>query len=289
VSGARPPPPGAADRGWVPEVLGPEGPVRHDRAPLLAQASRPDASPLALGFVALLALIAGVAALQLANFVAAQFERSSLLGALTLSVLAPGAVLLLWSGWREWRGYAVLGAVEGLRADLASENDARARAAAERWLKAIQAPPGTLGVALATTDAATLRALLRAGPLRELEAQTAEAGRRAALQVLAATAVSPWPGLDGVIIVWRALRLVREVAALHGMRPGAAGTLRLLRHATLDAATVIAADVAVTALEDSLFTSPLLGGLAGQAAGAAIAARRMLRLAHAVGQGCRPL
>ncbi len=277
------------ERGWVPEVLGPEGPVRHGQAAVLRPLPRPGATPLTLGVAGLLALIAGVAALQLANFVAAQFERSALLGALTLALLAPGAGLLLWSGWREWRGYAALGDVEGLRADLASDNEARARAAADRWLKAIQAPPGTLGVALATTDAATLRALLRAGPVRELEAATTEAGRRAALQVLAATAVSPWPGLDGMIILWRALRLVREVAALHGMRPGAAGTWRLLRRATLDAAVVVAADVAVTSLEESLFTSPLLGGMAGQAAGAAIAARRMLRLAHAVGQGCRPV
>lgn len=281
---------GAPDgRGWLPGVQGAEGPVRHGDVPRILPVPRPGATPFALGAVAVLALLAGVAALQLANFTVAQFERSAWLGGLTLALLAPGALLLLWSGWREWRGYAALGEVEGLRADLAGEDAARARAAAARWLGATGAAPGTLGVALATTDAATLRALLRAGPVRELEAATAEAGRRAALQVMAATAVSPWPGLDGVIILWRALRLVREVAALHGMRPGAAGTWRLLRRATLDAATVVAADVAITSLEESLFTSPLLGGIAGQAAGAAIAARRMLRLAHAVGQGCRPV
>jgi len=279
-------PPG---RGWLPGVDGPEGPVRHGAPRSLAPLPRPGMTPLVAGLLGAVALALGLLVLEAANLAVLLFTRSWLEGAVALLVLAPGAMLLLWAGWAEWRGYAALGEVEGLRAALAGEDAARARAAATTWLRAIGAPEGTLSVALATTDAATLRALLRDGPARELEAATAEAGRRAALQVLAATAVSPWPGLDGAITLWRALRLVREVAALHGLRPGAAGTWRLLRRAMLDAAAVVAADLAVTALEESLFTSPLLGGMAGPAAGAAISARRMLRLAHAVGQGCRPV
>jgi hypothetical protein len=40
---------------------------------------------------------------------------------------------------------------------------------------------------------------------------------------------------------------------------------------------------------EALFSSPALGGLAGQATAAAVAARRMIRLSHAVAEVCRPL
>jgi hypothetical protein len=52
---------------------------------------------------------------------------------------------------------------------------------------------------------------------------------------------------------------------------------------------VAAADVAAAAVTEAVFNSPALGGLAGQATAAAVGARRMIRLAHAVAQVCRPL
>nr|WP_282572233.1 DUF697 domain-containing protein [Roseomonas acroporae] len=136
-------------------------------------------------------------------------------------------------------------------------------------------------------DLATLRGLLEAGPLATLDERSLALGREAALQVLAMTAVSPSPGLDGVLVVWRGVRLVRQVAALHGLRPGLLGTVRLLRRVAFDAAGVAATDVAVTTLADAVMTSPMAGGLVGTAAGSAVAARRMLRLARAASEACR--
>jgi len=278
------------NRGWLPGSTGPAGPVRHEAvAALPGPAVGGGMSSWTLGAAAVLVLLGVLGLLEVANFIAAQFARAAWLGVLTLALVTPALAALFWSILREWRGYAALRHVEAIRAGLASEDAARARASAGLWLSAIGAAPATIEVAMRAQDAATLRALLRAGPARELEAATTEAGRRAALQVLAATAVSPWPGLDGIIVVWRALRLVREVARLHGMRPGTLGTLRLFRRVTMDAGAVAAADVAVSALAEALFRSPLAGGLAGHTAGAAVAAQRMLRLSHAIGQGCRPL
>ena len=85
------------------------------------------------------------------------------------------------------------------------------------------------------------------------------------------------------------MRLVRQVAALHRFRPGTLGTLRLFQRVALDAGSVAAADIAAAAVTEAVFNSHALGGLAGQATGAAVAARRMLRLSHAVAQVCRPL
>lgn len=206
----------------------------------------------------------------------------------TALVLCTSSVMV-WSIIREWRGYAALGDIDWLRAGLQSQDITAAQRYAKDWLLAIGEEPKALQVMTNAPDAATLRALLRSGPITRLERQTSSAGRSATLQVLAATAVSPWPGLDGVIVVWRGFRLVRDVAHIHGLRPGTIGTLRLFRRVTMDAAGVAAADIAIAALTEALFNSPLGGALAGQATGSAVAARRMLRLAFATAESCRPL
>ena len=101
------------------------------------------------------------------------------------------------------------------------------------------------------------------------------------------TAVSPSPGLDALVFAWRGVRLVRQVAALHGLRPGMVGTIGLLRRTLLDAATVAATDVAVDAAARALLSNKLLEHFAGEAAAGALAARRMLRLARVAAEACR--
>ncbi len=53
--------------------------------------------------------------------------------------------------------------------------------------------------------------------------------RSGARQTGVAVAVSPLVVVDVGFALWRTLRMVREIAALYGARPGMAGTLRLLR------------------------------------------------------------
>jgi len=104
-----------------------------------------------------------------------------------------------------------------------------------------------------------------------------------------ATAVVPSPALDGVFIAWRGLRLVREVAAIHSLRPGFAGTLRLLRRTLFEASAVAAADVAITAAVSAVTTNPLVASVVGDAATGAVAARRMVLLSRATSRACRIL
>jgi putative membrane protein len=194
--------------------------------------------------------------LELGNFTAAQFDRAPWLGWLTVALLAPACAALLWSAVREWRGLAALKTADEVRVGLQSEDLKVARTQADNWLKAISAEPEVVSSVQSARDAETLRSLLRTGPLAKLDQEVSASGRAAALRVLAATAVSPWPGLDGVIVIWQSLRLVRHVARLYGLRPGALGTLRLLRRATTDASTVAAAEIAVAACNrDSLPSS----------------------------------
>jgi uncharacterized membrane protein YcjF (UPF0283 family) len=88
---------------------------------------------------------------------------------------------------------------------------------------------------------------------------------------------------------WCGVRLIRQVATLHGMRPGLMGTLALLRRTALSAATVAATEVAVNAATHAIMNHPLLRHLAGDVAGAGVAARRMIVLARAAAMACSPL
>jgi putative membrane protein len=229
----------------------------------------------------------GLAALDAANFVVDQFGRGPLQGWATLGVVVAGFGLLASGAWRELRSLAALRAVDQARVAFARQDLETARAEALRWAGGV-AEAASLQPALRQAGSTEeLRALLEGGPLRLLDAEAAGLGRVAAVQAFSVTAVSPSPGLDALIFAWRGVRLVRQVAALHGLRPGFIGTIALLRRTLFDAAAVAATDVAVDAAARALLSNKLLEQFAGEAAAGAVAARRMLRLARVAAEACR--
>ena len=229
----------------------------------------------------------GLAGLDAANFVVDQFGRGPVQGWATLGVVGLGFGLLAGGAWRELRSLAALRAVDRARAAFARQDLETARAEALRWAGGV-AEAASLQPALRQAGSTEeLRALLEGGPLRLLDAEAAGLGRVAAVQAFSITAVSPSPGLDALVFAWRGVRLVRQVAALHGLRPGFAGTIALLRRTLFDAATVAATDVAVDAAARALLSNKLLEQFAGEAAAGAVAARRMLRLARVAAEACR--
>jgi putative membrane protein len=244
------------------------------------------------GTLALLAsgagvLVLGLAGLQAGNFVAAQFARGPALGWLTLAVAVSGFGLIGAGIWRELRGLLALRTVDHLRAALA--DPARTRAAARAWAEDLPDGAALLPALAALEDPAAIRALLRAGPVAGMQARAERLGQVAAVQVFAAASAVPSPALDGLLVAWRGARLVRQVAELHGLRPGTLATLSLLRRTALSAASVAAADMAVDAASRAFLTSPALRHLAGDVAGAAVAARRLVVLARAASAACCPL
>ena len=247
----------------------------------------PGTIPLVLGGVGLLAV--GLSALGTINFVLDQFARSPALGILTAAIGLAGFGLVGAGIWRELRGLFGVETVDRLRAELAGPDPLRARPALRRWLAGL--PEGApMAAALdAVDDPATLRSLLRAGPLADLRTRADALGRTAAVQAFAAAAAVPSPAFDGLIIAWRGTRLVRQIAELHGLRPGLIGTFALLRRTMLSAAGVVAADLAANTLTRALLSNPLLQHVAGDVAGAGLAARRMIVLARATAAACSPL
>ncbi len=254
--------------------------------PLPRSRSAPGSLTLMLGGLAV--LVVGFALLQIANFVADQFARGPLLGTLTLAIALGGLGLLGLAVWREIAGLFAIAAVDGLRADFASGDAERMRMAARSWLGRL--PEGDQYAMIgASAEPAALLGLLRAGPVAMLRSQADALGREAAVQIFAATAAIPSPALDGLLVAWRGIRLVRQVAVLHGLRPGLLGTFALLRRALLSAAGTAAANLAVDTLARAVLSNPLLQHLAGDVAGASVAARRTLVLARVAAAACSPV
>ena len=274
------PPSPRLDFGWE-QTVGPAP------APLLVVAAGQRWSAPALIAAGLAVLLLGLAALNVVGFVADQYGRTPLLGWLTLFVAAGGFALLILGFKRELEGLAGLAEVERGRAAVATGDYAPARMALLTWAARMPAAATVMPQLHGARDLPTMLALLESGPLQTLDKTAVAAGRSAALQALAVTAVLPSPALDGLFIAWRGVRLVREVAVIHGLRPGVAGTLKLLRRTLFEASLVAATDVAINAAVTAVTTNPLVASVVGDAATGAVAARRMVLLARATSRACR--
>jgi len=221
--------------------------------------------------------------------VSSLFDRWNLLGWLGLASLVVALALIGLGISREFRNLWALRRVDHLRAELASGEINRIQRAAQRWLEALPEHTGILPALAATDTPDALLALLRSGPGKELQEATDMLGRSAALQSVAIVAATPSPALDVLTVGWCGVRLIRQVSVLYGMRPGVLGTVALLQKTALAAASVAATEIAVNAATHAVVSHPILRHLAGEVAGAGVAARRMIVLARAAGAACSPL
>jgi putative membrane protein len=237
------------------------------------------AGVLALGFPTLWA----------AWLVGALFDRAIWLGWVGLAVVVTGFGLISTGIGRELCGLAALRRVDRLRAELASGEVKRMITAAQHWIEVLPQHRALLPVLIAAETPESVLALLRAGPVTALRDGADALGRTAALQAGAIVAATPSPALDVLTVGWRGVRLVRQVASLHGMRPGLIATLALLQRTILAAASVAATQLVVNATAHAIVSHPLLRHLVGDVAGAGVAARRMMVLARAAAVACSPL
>ena len=221
--------------------------------------------------------------------VIALFDRWNVLGWVGLAGLLVGLGLIGFGIGREMRGLWALRRVDHLRAELASAEMKRVQHAARRWLEMLPEHTGILAALAGTDTPEAILALLRSGPGKELQDATDALGRGAALQSVAIVAATPSPAMDVLTVGWCGVRLIRRVAALHGMRPGVLGTLTLLQRTALAAASVAVTEIAVNAATHAVVSHPVLRHLAGDVAGAGVAARRMIVLARAAATACSPL
>ncbi|MCU0983989.1 MAG: DUF697 domain-containing protein [Acetobacteraceae bacterium] len=241
-------------------------------------------------------LIGAWAAFGLAGMIAAQFAASPVLGWLSAGAVAAGVGLIGAGLGREARALASLARVDRLRAALADPAAPLepTRAAALAWVRDVAARVPEAGRVVPAISAAgsvaEIAAHLRAGVVSALVVEAGRIGRRAAVEGGAIVALSPSPALDAVIAGWRGLGVVREVAALHGMRPGYAAMRRLLARTVSIAATAAGADlIAQTAAESLVGATPGLREIAGAVPGAGVTAFRLYRLSLATAAACTPV
>ena len=269
------------------EVLDKLAPRLEAPVPDVVAVPRLPVSNIVLGLAGLAVAGLGLAGLSIGNFVADQFARSVVLGWTTLAVAGVGGGLLGAGIWREIAGLLRLRGVDGLRARLSDPHTMRDAALA--WLAAQPEGAAVAPAVRAANDPDAILSLLRTGPVAGLRARSEALGRAAAINVFAVTAAIPSPSLDGLLVAWRGIRLVREVAALHGMRPGVTGTFALLRRVFFSGASVAAANLAADTAMRAVLGSPLLAHVTGDVAGAGVAARRMIVLARATASACCPV
>lgn len=257
--------------------------------PPLAEEPRVRTGSAALVLSGVGVLVVGFAALSVGNAVADAFARAPALGWAALAMAAGGFGLLGAGVWRELSGLMALRAVDRIRAGLSSGDPRHIAGAARAWLDELPDGAALIPAVRALNDPDSVLALLRTRVVADLQQQADALGRSAAIQVFAVTAAMPSPALDALVVGWRGVRLVRQVAELNGLRPGLFATLALLRRTALSAAGVAAADIAINSATRAVLSNPLLQHLAGDVAGAGVAARRMVVLARAASAACCPL
>jgi putative membrane protein len=263
----------------------------------------PEVSPrrswLRLFFGAGAALLLALLGLEAYDFLAGLFERAPVVGAafaLLLALVAAGALGFLG---RELADLRRLERAEQLRLQgerlIASEIHGQADAYLAR-LEQLYRGRADLAEPIACFNVQTSDALNDGEQLR-LFAKTVLApldrqGRRLVIRgardIGALTALSPLGILDGLIVLWRTLSMLRAIARLYGVRPGAAASIRLLRrtlaHVLAAGVGELLSDAAVEAAGASLLS--VLSARAGQGAVHGLLAAR---LGLAALQVCRPL
>lgn len=222
------------------------------------------------------------------------FQVSPALGVAAAAIAGLGLALLAFAILREWRSLRGLHQVDHLRAGLLTgTNSDAARSLCLSWLERIgDRVPEAAMLAPAIRDAqdvAEMRGILRGRLTEPLRGATRATGLRAATEVSALVAISPHASWDGPIVALRGLKVIRQVATLHGLRPGPAVTVALLRRVARAAVESATIDLVSQAAADQFLNNlPLVRHL-GAIAGASTAAFRLYRLTLVAGQACNPL
>ena len=124
--------------------------------------------------------------------------------------------------------------------------------------------------------------------LEQIDLQVQDRIKIASAQAALSTAISPIALLDAVIVVWRGVRLTKEIAALYGFKPGWISTIVLLRQGAFSIFFVGATELAVeymnAASESTVVSKISLSAGQGISNGVLLA-----RIGFGVMSACRPL
>ncbi|WP_431283014.1 DUF697 domain-containing protein [Humitalea sp. 24SJ18S-53] len=218
--------------------------------------------------------ILGIALVGTVDWALGLLDRLPILG--VPAALAVSALLLGVAGLvvREVRALRRLRDVEDLRAAWQGADGTRLRHLILRIGTELGAPAAARAAADVVEDAGPVaaRRLVSRDILAPRDRRVAEAVAAAARQGFVLVTASPSPALDSLLLLLRALRLLRDIAMLYGYRPGALALRSLVLSAGRDAGAVALADALAQAAAQSASRSIADAGDAAAAAGAAAGA-----------------
>lgn len=190
------------------------------------------------GSIAVLVLIA--VGFDTADLMSRAFATSMALGVLVgvVSAVAAGATLTIVL--RELNALRRLRRIEELRREAAELETVKAPGEADRFAASLlRLYQGRADVSDAVTrvkdhitdahDDKEVVRLLDREVLTPLDRRAYQLVLLAARDTSIVTALSPAAVVDLAVVLWRNLKLVREIAGLYGVRPGYVGSLKLLR------------------------------------------------------------
>jgi putative membrane protein len=252
---------------------------------------------VSFGLAGLVVFFAGWLIVDSYWWVAAAFERSTLLGALAgtavvAGIAGAGAIIA-----REVRSLWRMRSVERVRARL--EADIVAPSAARGIMADILAVvPRDRETQIAIEafqrqvqphhSVAQQTAILSRTVLHLSDKRAESHVRSAVVRAFGITAISPTALSDAVFFLAVGVRMVRSIAAAYGHRPTAAATVHLLRRLVVEAGKLGAVDIAGQTLAQQL-GGAVAERLATTAAESFYASYRMARLGVIVMDLCRPV
>ena len=262
-------------------ALGEAQRIADDLAPLPETPAREPVSQ-GVGWLLGLALACGLGlgALDLYGFVAARFEAGPVQGFVAAGLSGALGLALLLLALREWRGLRRLAKVEAVAGDVDRAADVMAQD--PRLTRSVAA---WRGVAREANDPGRRADLFQRHVLAPLDAEADAAIRAASLRMAGGVLILPSALLDTVWFAAQGFALIRRIARIYGLAPGAVATWRLSRRVVTEAGAIGAADAVAGA------AARLMGAVPGLAdAGiAGVAGLRMARIGVLAKRACRPL
>jgi putative membrane protein len=252
-------------------------------------------SPLFILASGLVTLVIGWTFIHIVDAAVDEFNYSRSLGLMALVLVAPGMALILVGSFSEWRSYRKLIQIQQIKIALLKDGqDVKLiRHKLKNWLASVEQSFPKARDAVSNLDACSssseIRATLEKYVLQDMRATAQAAGNRAALEASALIAITPSASAEGAIFAIRCIALIRQVALIYGINPGAAATIALLRSVASSAATVAAVDLlSQSVLDEVTHKVPVIKHLARAIPGAGLAAVRLSRLAQASADACSP-
>jgi len=124
--------------------------------------------------------------------------------------------------------------------------------------------------------------------INEIDIQVQARIKTASIQAAISTAISPLAIVDSGIILWRSLRLTKEIAQLYGYKPGWLSTLILLKKGAFNVFFAGATELALEYTHD-ITEASIISKISTSAAQGLSNGILLARLGFGIMQACRPL